>query len=173
MKQDKIESYIRENRDAFDDRVPPEGVWQGINGQLPDKSKSSSMMYWRVAAVVFFVLSLGLLFKNYQANSILNSYNNENTELANTEQYYLDMIEKQEVMLAGYVKNYPEIARDFKNDLEDLGKNYETLKSEYQNTGSEEVLGALIKNLQLQQELLGNQLRIIQNINEENENISI
>ncbi|MEN8248210.1 MAG: hypothetical protein ABFS32_04710 [Bacteroidota bacterium] len=173
MKQDKLESFIKDNREALEEHVPPDSVWQTISGKLPEKRGKSTLIYWRVAAIIFFALSMGLLFKNYQTSSVLDSYNNNNTELANTERYYLDVIKDQEVILATYLVEYPEIAQDFKSDLDDLGVNYQKLKLEYANTGNEEVLGALIKNLQLQQELLKNQLHIIQKINQENENISI
>ena len=45
------------------------------------------------------------------------------------------------------------------------------LKKDFEVTGETEVLNALIRNLQLQQQLLHNQLDIIQQIEEENENV--
>ena len=57
-------------------------------------------------------------------------------------------------------------------DLSD-STDLDLLKSDFEANRSEEVLSALIKNLQLQQDLLNNQLKIIHQITEENENVSI
>ena len=100
-------------------------------------------------------------------------YVESDTEFSNTEQYYFKVIQDKESLLTISLAQHPDLATDFKNDLHELSKNYKMLKADFNKNRSEEVLNALIKNLQLQQELLSNQLNIIQLINEENENVSI
>jgi len=173
MKWDKLESFLRDHRHELDELDAPDALWQNIEAKLPSTHRTSRMIYWKAAAVVFFVLSLGLLFKNYQTSSELRSYTADNSEFNNTEQYYFKVIHEKEGLLTKYLSKYPNLADDFKNDLSELSLNYKKLKKDFDNTGSEEVLNALIKNLQLQQELLNNQLNIIHLIKEENENVSI
>ena len=95
------------------------------------------------------------------------------TEFKTTEEYYFNVIESQQGILTKYLENFPALADDFKNDLTELNQNYNKLKKDFEATGDTDVLNALIKNLQLQQELLNNQLKIIKQIEEENENVSI
>jgi hypothetical protein len=171
MKQDKLEKYIIENREQLDSRTPPESTWYAISSQLK-KNNSSYLRYWQAAAVVFFVFTIGLLLNNYQKSSVVNE-SERITEFDTTEEYYFQVIKDKESKLTKYLKQYPDLADDFKGDLTDLEKNYQKLKKEFDSTGNSEVLNALIKNLQLQQELLNNQLDVIQLIKKENENVSI
>jgi hypothetical protein len=36
----KIERYIRDNREAFDDKEPSDALWGKISGQLPNNALS-------------------------------------------------------------------------------------------------------------------------------------
>ena len=173
MNWDKIESYIRNNRQEIDKLNPPESLWPKIEERLKPVSRKSRMIYWQAAAVIFFALSIGLLVKNYQTSSELSYYVQSDPEFSNTEQYYLKVIHDKETLLTSSLAGYPDLAVDFKKDLSELSMNYQKLKLDFDNNRSEEVLNALIKNLQLQQALLNNQLNIIHLINEENENVSI
>ena len=173
MKWDKIESYIRHNREEIDKLDPPESLWPKIEAGLKPVGNKSRMIYWQAAAVIFFAISIGLLVKNYQTNNELNYYVQNDDGFANTEEYYIKIINEKESLLTTSLVQFPDLATDFKNDLHELSKNYKKLKEDFDKNRSEEVLNALIKNLQLQQELLSNQLNIIKLISEENENVSI
>ena len=170
--KDKIEKYIIDNREQLDGRMPPESAWQHIEAGLRTTKKSSYLRYWQAAAVIFFVVSIGLFVKNYQPSDRL-AVSETALEFKTTEEYYLDVIENQQGLLTSYLKQYPDLATDFRNDLSELSENYNNLKKDFEDTGDTEVLNALIKNLQLQQDLLRNQLNIIQQIEQENENVSI
>jgi hypothetical protein len=173
MKWDKLEAYIRENRQSIEQKNPPDSVWSKIESSLRPVSKKSLMIYWQAAAVIFFALSIGLLVKNYQTSNELNSYSLNNAEFENTEQYYFKVIQDKESLLISSLANHPDLVADFKTDLQELSRNYKKLKTDFDSNKSEEVLSALIINLQLQQELLNNQLNIIHLINKENEKVSI
>ena len=173
MKWDKQESYIKQNQDKLDEQIPPEDIWNEIDAKLPRRTSVNKMVYWQAAAVIFFILSLGLLFNNFRGDDSSNIVAGNNDEFDKTEQYYFNVIEDKEVLLTTYLEDYPDLAKDFRKDLQELGKNYQKLKVDLKNNRSEEVLSALIQNLQLQQDLLNNQLKIIHQITEENENISI
>ncbi len=173
MNWDKLESYIKDNRQGLDNLNPPGRVWANIEDGLQPVGRKNRLIYWQAAAVIFFALSIGLLVKNYQSNNKLDSYAANDTEFSDTEQYYFSVIHDKQNMLINSLQPYPSLAKDFKGDLEELTANYEKLKAEFVHNKSNIVLTALIKNLQLQQELLNDQLNIIHLINEENESISI
>ncbi len=171
MKQDKLETYIRQHREDFDELTPPAAAWEKITARLAaPKSGRKRQVYWQVAAVLFFVLSLGLLLKNMQP---VGHSTGIDPEFSATEQYYRQIIQEKENLLAAYLARYPELAEDFTSDLQELNENYQMLKADFEQTHSPKVLNALILNLQLQQDLLLNQLKIIQLIEKENTNVSI
>jgi hypothetical protein len=169
---DRFEKYIVENKAAFDFKSPPSSVWENIAAGLKRPGSTRYLRYWQAAAVVFFAVSIGLLVKNIQPTSAT-MVSESVVEFKTTEEYYLNVIESQQGILTTYLKQYPDLASDFKMDLTELSQNYNKLKIDFESTGDTEVLNALIKNLQLQQELLQNQLNIIKQIEEENENVSI
>jgi hypothetical protein len=173
MKWDKLEAYIKDNKEGLDDLKPPASVWASIENSMQPVVGKSRMIYWQAAAVIFFALSIGLLVKNYQTNTVSDNYAVIDPEFSDTEQYYFNIIQDKENVLLSSLQAYPNLAEDFKSDLQELTANYEKLKSEFAHNKSTEVLTALIQNLQLQQELLNEQLNIIHLINEENESISI
>lgn len=171
--EDRFEKYIRENKASFDDQSPPESAWKYIEDQLKPTTTSSYLRYWQAAAVIFFVVSIGLVINNYQSTNTEIVVSEVAQEFKTTEDYYFEVIESQRGLLTGYLQQYPELAKDFNKDLTELSQNYDKLKKDFAATGEIEVLNALIRNLQLQQELLSNQLEIIQQIEEENEDVSI
>lgn len=172
MSKDKLEIFIQEHRTEIDDKTPPDNIWNGIERRLSNTKWYNNIGYWKAAAMLFFVLSAALLINNFN-RSTGTSESLLATEFENTESYYFNLIEDKESLLTSYLQDYPALANDFKEDLEDLSENYKTLKKDYDATGNIEVLSALIKNLQLQQELLNNQLQIIELIQKENEDVSI
>ena len=171
--ENRFEEYIKDHREELDNRTPPDYVWQGVEAGLHNARKSSYIRYWQAAAVIFFVASIGLFIKNYQPLDTEPAISESAIEFKTTEEYYFDLIQSQQGLLTNYLKQYPDLANDFKTDLAELSQNYNKLKKDFDTTGDTEVLNALIKNLQLQQELLNNQLKIIQQIEQENENVSI
>lgn len=169
----KFEKFVRDHRSELDDKTPPENTWLNIERKLESSRPASYLRYWQAAAVLFFVVSLGLFIKNYQPNETELVVSETVQEFETTEEYYFELIESQQGVLTSYLGQYPDLASDFKNDLEELSQNYNKLKADFEATGDMEVLHALINNLQLQQKLLSNQLNIIQQIEQENENVSI
>jgi phage shock protein A len=62
-------------------------------------------------------------------------------------------------------KDQPELYRQFVSDITQLDSSYNSLKKELPaNPNREQLLEAMIQNLQLQTELLNQQLRIIKQI---------
>jgi hypothetical protein len=173
MKWDKLETFIIGHRDDVDDQMLPESVWGNIESGLNPVKNEQKFNYWQAAAVVFFALSMGLLVNTYRSGNSSDNLTQQESEFSSTEEYYFKVIKDKQIQLTSNLKQYPALAGDFKKDLGELSNNYKKLKKEFDKTDTEEVLNALIINLQLQQELLNNQLKIINLINEENENVSI
>src|SRR5215831_2249504 len=67
--KDSLEKFVQQNREAFDDQMPPDNAWNQIEKALPKASRQifwNSVSLWRAAAIIFFGLSAYLLIsKNY------------------------------------------------------------------------------------------------------------
>ena len=97
MPQDRLEDFIIQHRENFDDAIPSLKVWADIDSQLT-KQKSSGRrkiwMYLRVAASVMFLLMTGGVVGNY-----LSTDHKEvaalNPELQEMEDFYSQQFQKK------------------------------------------------------------------------------
>ena len=173
MLEDRLERFVKQNRGQFDDEEPNELVWNRINERLAVKPdvKVRQLVWWRAAAVIFFVCSIGLLFRD----GLFSTHQNEVADdpFIQTEHYYASQIADKEQLIQLYLVNYPGLGVEFKNDLGQLDDIYIQLKEDYIINNSEVVLDALIMNLQSRIDLLNRQLNIIKSINQKEDEINI
>ncbi len=164
MTHDPLEEFVKKNRQAFDVLQPPDEAWEHIARHLNERDNKQVWNIWRIAAVFFFLATMALLTARFwqpagQPEMALSP------EIQEAERYYNDQITGQRQLLTSYLEIHPELAQEFLRDLDELQANYKQLKNEYNQTGSEAVLAAMIRNLQLQQELLSEQLNLLMNLN--------
>ena len=59
MKQDRLESFVKENRHEFDQLEPSDRMWEAISGQLNEepKRKIRKFSWMKIAAVVVLALA--------------------------------------------------------------------------------------------------------------------
>lgn len=61
--QDKLEKFVKTNKDKFDKLTPRDSIWERIKTDLDSSSENHiKMIFWRAAAIALFVLSVGLTF---------------------------------------------------------------------------------------------------------------
>jgi uncharacterized membrane-anchored protein YhcB (DUF1043 family) len=185
-KKDRLERFVRDNREEFDDLVPSDSLWSRIDEQLPATAVTATQstrikalfqevshlkLAWKMAAIIILVSGLGYLWVLNQSEEVPNGMVAlQQTEHAgDIKKYKQTILEKREeiVKLAG--KN-PELYKDFSGDLEMLAQNYARLKSEFPNAPNKEALiEAMMQNLKFQVDLLNQQLEILENYNRINE----
>ncbi|WP_077922237.1 hypothetical protein [Spirosoma sp. 209] len=200
MKKDNLERFVRDNREAFDDREPPMGdLWkkieEGLNqqpGQQPTSAPSPfrhvhkntgkpgglqigwPSLDWRVAAsVAILLLAGGFWYMNYQYG-----VTHQPEVVAASPMYarevvqYTRLIDDKRAELMQMTQDNPELYAEFATDLNRLEKSYQSLKADLPKNPNQEVLiQAMIQNLQIQINLLNEQLRVIQRIKQQtNEN---
>ncbi|RYY30759.1 MAG: hypothetical protein EOO04_03890 [Chitinophagaceae bacterium] len=184
MKQN-LEDFIRENRAAFDTEEPPVKVWKNLEEELADPEKKSGSKIiifrrWLIAASVVTAISLGafLLLKKNNERSLSNKGNggrerveqniimNEiNPTYAKEVYHFTQLIELKQTELKQIGKDQPELYRQFMGDITMLDSAYKKLRKELPaNPNREQLLEAMIQNLQLQTDLLNQQLRVIKQI---------
>ena len=59
----KIDELIRQRKDQLDVESPPQEVWDKIRLEISDV-KEKQFQWWRVAAVIFICVSIGLVIQN-------------------------------------------------------------------------------------------------------------
>jgi hypothetical protein len=184
-KKDRLERFVRDNREAFDSEIPSEAFWDKIESKLgPELPPGSNDMPntgwgilnsrkiiwfdWRMVGMLFIGLGLGYLFflnaeygffRDPQMAITAPSYAKEFTR-------YNSLIEEKRNDLFRLANENPEIYEDFSSELEQLEQNYNRLRKELPKTpNQDELIKAMIQNLQWQIDILNQQLKIINRIN--------
>ena len=172
----RLEHFITENKKDFDLFEPPAGLWDRIDSQLEETKKAAARkekvvrlsMVLKIAATVVVVLSLGIVFFNYQRkNQDTVTLSSIDPQMAKQQMQYASLIEIKRSELKRIEKEEPELYKTFAAELKKMDSSYEKLKSELpQSPNQERTVKAMIRNLQIQLEVLNQQLLIIQQINE-------
>ncbi len=179
---DKLEKFIHDNREEFDSEKPSLELWEKIEDQIQPEFKLSSkkkvINYWKVAAVILLLVSAGLVVERFafqaQPKSVeVEVYSNEFQE---AEDYYLSLVSERKSIIEEQLKNDPIEKAEFLAEVEALDQKYEQLKGEIKYGNQEEILDAMILNLQMRIEVLNRQIEIIEKYKSQekgNENVTI
>jgi hypothetical protein len=163
---DKLEKFIKEHRAQFDAGEPRPDLWIDIANEINDvhkqRSLTRSFTFWRVAAVLLLLVTSLLvvdkvLQKPAPAEIVINQ------DLQDAEGFYFALITQklEEVMKMSDDLN---IGNEFANEINKLDAAYDVLRDNLKNGNQEDVVDAMILNLQLRIEMLNQQLNIIQSI---------
>lgn len=166
---DKLEKFILQNRDAFDDDVPSLKVWAAIDQALEEKpAKRVTLRHsLRIAAAVVFLLMAGAAAGLYLSNHFQTtpaSLAELAPEFAELEQYYTSQVDLRMRELVQYRH-----AHAVQSDLEQLDQVAAELRVELANApkGSEEqIINAMIYNYKAKLEILERVLQKIQSTNQ-------
>lgn len=181
MKKDKLEQFIDENIEAFDNFEPPTMAWEAIEKEFPEAKKvkvTNLWTYtWRVAAAVLIFASAWLLndYIDYKKSSPTASStpamasNPALNELMDAEAYYTSQISNKQVELATYAKLHPEIIEDLKKEFEEMDKDKNQLKKDLaESNADEKVIEAIILSYRVKIEILDQMLTELRGSKSEN-----
>ncbi|MGN6440117.1 MAG: hypothetical protein ACTHMM_26555 [Agriterribacter sp.] len=187
-----LERFVRDNRNNFDSDSPSPDVWQRIEKQLHEKQPAPvrrlTHKWLAIAASVALVISLAavwlVLKEPNPANNGLAVKDKQERPASSTDQpaktddiaaidpdyarqvaQFAVLIDQKQDELKALQKDNPALYAQFSRDIERLDSTYNILKHQLPvNPNKEELLQAMILNLQLQIDLLNQQLDIIQKI---------
>ena len=168
--QDNLEKFVDENKEEFDSLTPKDSLWKGVHKKL-DASRHSAakVIFWRAAAIILFVFSIGLTFYvNKESIVLKNQSVTYSDDFLTTEKYYTSVIQEREQLIKMVANTYPEIKNDFEGDWIKLDESYSILKVEYEKNQSKEVLNALVQNLRSRVDLLNRQIEVLESIDSDN-----
>jgi hypothetical protein len=172
---DKLEQFIKSHRADMDDKDPRPDLWIDIANEISSESKQRSLtksfVWWRAAAILLlFITSLMVIEKFISEPEKKEMAMNQ--QLMEAESFYIDLIsqKKGEVIT---LSEEMELGSDFIQEVNMLDSMYTVLKKDLKNGNEDNLVDAMILNLQLRIEVLNEQLSIIQSIqNRKKENIA-
>lgn len=150
MHTDRLEEFIKTNREAFDQLEPSEKVWKKISNP---KHKPRIMInyFLRVAAVVTIavvftvVITKTSLFNS--EDSVVQSEDTELQELIEAEAFYASQVNQKMDEIRKCYDTFPEIKEEVETDLTELQEMYDVLKVDLKdNISKKEVIEAMIEN---------------------------
>jgi hypothetical protein len=155
---DELERFIRQNRDEFDDKQPPEKIWKQVEHNLGFKTKTiwwNNVTVWRAAAMIFMVLSVYLMIPRGQAGDAKVA-----KEFSDVEAFYVKEISDKVQLIDEISKGNSN--DDFTHDFQQLEAMYFVLKEELKTRPTKKVKDALVLNLLVRINLLNQQLQRVE-----------
>jgi septal ring factor EnvC (AmiA/AmiB activator) len=167
----KLEGFVKDNKKEFEVKGPSDKLWAKIEAELDKKAKpkKSIKMYQWMSIAAMLVVSLGLYFTyNYkQANNI--DVADINPEFGKREVSFVSQIEEKRDSLAIYESANPDLYKKFTEDLKNLDTEYERLKAGLAESPDQLfVVREMVKNREMQLQVLKQQLMIINQVNQYN-----
>ena len=181
MNPDKLEKYILDHREQFDDQEPDPAIWEKV-----DTRKSTVIrinwkdIAWKAAAVaVIFVASY--YFHDYmssrkQASQNLAGNNAEINspmlrQLLEAEAYYTSQINLRKEEVFRLTASDPDVRHEVDLEMVDLERVFQELKADLKdNADNEEVIEAMIQNYRMKLDILEEMLlRLKQSNDSQNE----
>lgn len=177
MSPDKLEKYILDHRDDFDDQVPDPALWDKIDTRkAPVIRINWKDIAWKVAAVaVIFVAAY--YFHDYidsrkqYSNNHLRKNSEMNSpivkELIEAEAYYTSQINIRKEEVFRLTASNPDVRHEIDDEMIDLDRVYTELKEDLKdNADNEEVIEAMIQNYRLKLDILEEMLVRLKQSNE-------
>lgn len=152
MKTDRLEEFIKANRDEFDFREPSPEVWERISGNSKKTRRFRTGNYFlRVAAIItLVVVTSAVLWRSNvitPENRAKNTQDPELRELIEAEAYYAHQVNSRLKAIRKCYYTFPELKQDVENDLTELEQMYKALKNDLkENVSNKAVIEAMIEN---------------------------
>ncbi|HLO83194.1 MAG TPA: hypothetical protein VK166_19660 [Chitinophagaceae bacterium] len=188
-----LERFVRDNREAFDNMEPSSALWDKIGEAIGEEKKTTTRVVrmswarWAVAATLFLALagtiSYQLFWRQASTDVPIAKYtdtpktpvnsseavdplvNQIDPQYAKLVSQFTEVIETKQLQLKQMEKDDPELYKQFAGDIQKLDSSYHVLRSTLNaNPNTEQLLQAMISNLQMQIDLLNQQLTIIQKV---------
>jgi hypothetical protein len=166
---DKLEDYIRKNREELDEYSPSSEIWNRINRDL-HKKRYELIRWFSAAAIIVFVFTSSVLFyiaenrKNYldDKNESDSSTETPDLRIKETEIYYNNLINDLYGQATPFLTGHPDVERELINDLAQLDSICSEIKSDLNdNIDNKEVIEALIINYRIKIRILENVLNTL------------
>jgi hypothetical protein len=171
----RLEEFIKMNREEFDDLEPSADLWSRIEMHLPAhetpikklETKTFSLGFvLRVAATVIVVMGISFVFYVRHEKRGAIDLAAINPVYAQQQVQYTSQIETQRTELKSIAKSDPQMYKEFSDEIAQMDSTYKELNTDLATSPNQErVLRAMIKNLEIQTQVLNQQLKVIRQMN--------
>lgn len=165
----KLEGFIRDNKKEFEVKGPSDLLWSKIEAELDKKQKKKTIgMYQWMSVAALLVLTVGVYFGyQYKKASAEILVADINPNLGKKEVRFTSLIEEKRDSLQIFADADPELYKQFIADMDKLDKDYQELKKQLQTSPNKALVGrAMMKNLEIQVQMISQQLYIINQVNQ-------
>jgi len=188
---DRLEEFVRQNREQFDLHEPDPSIWLKINpARAPlgaghgregtDRGTGRRTMRWlRIAAAVamIFAGSTAGIYYLTGVGGETEQYGELYLEMQETQQYYIQRVAQRYSELRPFLDANPVADEMLKADFQELDQVYDELKEDLKdNAANPDVIEAMILNYRVKLEILEdllNQLKEKENQNENDDSHSL
>ncbi len=162
---DKLETYIADNREDFDILEPSDAIWNKIDAKL--NKKNVIRINWRKvmaqAAAVIIIFSISWVVQRQYFSPEKTLQVEQIPAVAEVETFYQTEFENKLQEVKKVMVSYPEIETGMNRDLADLDSTYVSLKEDLKDgMANEEIVAAMIQNYKLKIQILEDLLYKIQ-----------
>lgn len=164
-----LEEYIKANKKAFDVASPPGDLWSRIEiGLEQDRLKKPLRVpFWFSIAASFTVIITFIFIYTYRNRTRELDIADINPSYAKKEIKFATLIEEKKDSLMVFATSNPDLYKKFSQDLNDLAADYTRLKEELQTSPNKKiVVKAMVRNLEIQLQIINQQLSIINEVDQ-------
>ncbi len=179
-----LEQFIQNNREAFDNCEAPAGLWDKIDKSLgkeirhnaePDeiiikfkKSSISKLKIWAMAASLTLLIGyVSVFYLNNKSDSTEQIIAQVAPQYGDKMVQYTSLIETKREEIKQIETHDPEMYKEFATEIEKLNLDYQNLQTELSQTpNQEDLVKAMVQNLQVQLDILNRQLKIVESVKE-------
>ncbi|UOE48950.1 hypothetical protein MTO98_31600 [Mucilaginibacter sp. SMC90] len=176
----RFEDFMHDNNEEFNEIEPSADLWGKIEAQLnfldeddqqPKKREAKTFslgFVLKVAASVIIVMGIGFgIYLQSQKGAKGVDFAAINPEYAQQRVHYASLVETKLTELKSASKNDPQLYKEFSAEIAKMDSTYKKLNSDLATSPNQErVLRAMIRNLQIQTEVLNQQLNVIEQFNQ-------
>jgi hypothetical protein len=179
-----LEQFIQNHHQDFDMHEVSAGLWDKIDKSLgkeiePDevvfkfkKSSISRFKSWAIAASVLLVMGyLSVFYLNNKSDSTEQIVAEVAPQYGDKMVQYTSLIESKREEIKQIENHDPVMYKEFATEIEKLNQDYQNLQTELSQTpNQEDLVKAMVQNLQVQLDILNRQLMIIEKVKEYQKN---
>ncbi len=166
---DRLEEYIRKNREDLDRHTPSQAVWNRINRNMR-KGRINRTRWMTAAAMIIVIFTTAALFylgEDKRNFGVINRNEDAlimkaNPGLKETEIYYNNLVHNLYSEATPLLTGYPDLEKELLSDMSQLDSICTDIKKDLKdNVANQEVIEALINNYRIKIHILEDMLSIL------------
>jgi hypothetical protein len=164
---DKLEKFIKENRNSLDRYDPSADTWRKIKKGI-GAGRKPAFKWISIAAMVVLILGSALLVFNMtiRRNNLFGTSYAEQKDLKETEIFYKSTVNTLYLEARPMLTGQPEIKEELDNDLARIDSLCADMRKDLKdNVANEEVVEALIQNYRIKIQILEDMLGVLKKNN--------